>query len=76
MYQDVLVTEMQHHYYYYIYIYIYIYKYEIYIYLSYVFCEDVTSLTTLIASVTSASQSPNLTSGAESHDHLPTAFIS
>ena len=55
---------------------IYIYKYEIYIYLSYVFCEDVNSLTTLVASVTSTGQSPDFASGAESHDHLPTAFIS
>ena len=76
MYQDVLVTEMQHHYYYYYYIYIYIYKYEIYIYLSYVFCEDVNSLTTLTASVTSYSQLPKFASGAEPRYHLPTAFIS
>lgn len=48
----------------------------IYIYLSYVFCEDVNSLTTLVASVTSFSQLPNLASGAESRYHLPTAFIS
>jgi hypothetical protein len=72
MYQDVLVTKMQHHYYYNIYIYINMR----YIYLSYVFCEDVHSLTTLVASVTLASHSPNLSSGAESHYQLLTAFIS